>query len=319
MKILITGATGFVGRVLAQQLLKNGHNLVATCRNQPVNNDAAIRYVNTSSIDGATNWDPFLDGVEVVVHLAGRAHILSEQSADPLEEFRKVNTAGTLNLATCAAKTGIKRFVFLSSIGVNGNQTTKPFDEESPPNPVEPYALSKLEAEKGLRNISENSAMEYVIIRPPLVYGPNSPGNFLALLKLTSRNLPLPFGMINNKRSFIGVDNLADFLTQCIQHSGARNKTFLISDDSDISTPELIRTLAEGMHKKAFLFPVPYQLLLSLTAMIGKSSALEKLCGNLQVDANFARNTLNWKQPVAQSQGLKDTASWYMSSKLGSK
>jgi nucleoside-diphosphate-sugar epimerase len=161
--------------------------------------------------------------------------------------------------------------------------------------------------------------MEYVIIRPPLVYGPNCPGNFLALLMLVSRNLPLPLGMINNKRSLIGVDNLADFLTQCIQNSEARNKTFLISDDSDISTPELIRTLAEGMHQKPFMLSVPYQLLLALTALIGKSSALEKLCGNLQVDASFARKTLNWKQPVTQSQGLKEVASWYVSSRLGSK
>lgn len=228
-----------------------------------------------------------------------------------MDEFRKVNTQGTLHLANCAAKSGVKRFVFLSSIGVNGNESVAPFNESSMPNPVEAYAVSKLKAEEGLRKISDDTGMELVIVRPPLVYGRYCPGNFLALLGLVYRGIPLPFGAINNKRSFIGVHNLADFLVECIENSRAANKTFLISDDMDISTPDLMKVLASAMNRPAFLFPVPYRLLRTITSLIGKASTLDKLCGTLQVNSSFARKTLGWNQPVSLYQGLNDVAIWY--------
>ena len=316
MKLLMTGASGFIGSVLSDRVLANGHEIVATFRND-ANNKAQIKSLKIPSIDGEAVWGNALQRIEVVVHLAARAHVLTESILNPLDDFRKVNTQGTLHLANCAAKAGVKRFVFLSSIGVNGNESITPFNELSVPNPVEPYALSKLEAEEGLRKIADDTGMELVIVRSPLVYGSNCPGNFLALLGLIYRGIPLPFGAINNQRSFIGVQNLADFLVQCVESPDAANKTFLIADDIDISTPDLIRILAKGMNRPTYLFPMPYQLLHSMTALVGKASALDKLCGTLQVDSNFARKTLGWTQAFSLYQGLNDVAVWYAAYRSG--
>jgi nucleoside-diphosphate-sugar epimerase len=316
MKLLLTGASGFVGKVLCDSLLLNNHEIAVASRNKSID-DRRVKTVFISALDGETAWEDSLKGIEAVVHLAARAHVLAETSLKPLDEFRKVNTQGTLHLANCAAKAGVKRFVFLSSIGVNGNKSTTPFNESSAPQPVEPYALSKLETEEGLRKIADDTGMEFVIVRPPLVYGPNCPGNFLALLRLVYRGIPLPFGTINNKRSLIGVHNLTDFLVQCVERSEAANKTFLIADDMDISTPDLMRVLAKAMSRPAFLFPMPYQLLYATAVLVGKASVLDKVSGTLQVDSSFARKTLGWNQPFPLYQGLEDAAVWYAASRSG--
>lgn len=316
MKLLLTGANGFIGKVLCDSLLANSHEITASFRNNAANR-AQINSLIIPSIDGETAWGNTLHGIEVVVHLAARAHVLTESAVKPLDEFRKVNTLGTLNLANCAAEAGVKRFVFLSSIGVNGNESIIPFSESSALQPIEPYALSKLEAEEGLQKIAEYMGMEVVVVRPPLVYGSNCPGNFLALLRLIYRGIPLPFGSINNKRSLIGVHNLADFLVQCVEKPEAANKTFLIADDMDISTPKLMRVLAKAMNRPSFLFPMPYQLLHTMTALVGKASVLDKVCGTLQIDSSFARKTLRWTQPLSLYQGLSDAAAWYATSRSG--
>lgn len=316
MKILLTGANGFIGTVLCDSLLANGHEITASFRKDAVNK-TQVKPLIIPSIDGETDWGDAFRGIEIVIHLAARAHVLTESAVKPLEEFRKVNTQGTLKLANCAAEAGVKRFIFLSSIGVNGNESITPFNESSVPRPIVPYALSKLEAEEGLQKISGDTSMEIVVVRPPLVYGSNCPGNFLALLGLIYRGIPLPFGAINNKRSLIGVHNLADFLVQCIEKPEAANKTFLIADDMDISTPDLMRILAKAMNRPTFLFSIPYQLLHAMTALVGNASALDKLCGTLQVDSSFARKTLGWSQPISFYQGLNDAAVWYAASRSG--
>jgi nucleoside-diphosphate-sugar epimerase len=315
-KILVTGASGFIGKVLCQALREKGHDVIAVVRHQQASENTTGSVV-IPTIDGTTSWEGKLDGIEVIVHLAAKAHIPVQKMAGQLAEFRKINTQGTLHLANCAAQAGVKRFVFLSSIGVNGNQSVAPFNESSVPNPVEPYAVSKWEAEEGLKNIADTTGMELVIVRPPLVYGANCPGNFLALLGLIYSGLPLPLCTINNKRSFIGIDNLADFLALCVEKPGAANKTFLIADNEAISTPNLIRMLATAMHKPALLFPMPYPVLHAAAALIGKAPVLDKLCGTLQIDASLASKALNWQQPKSSYDGLKETAIWYADYRAG--
>lgn len=251
------------------------------------------------------------ENTEVIIHLAGRAHILSDTSVDPTAEFYESNYRMTMALAQTAIEKKVSRFIFMSSIGVNGSTSETPFNEISTPNPCEPYALSKLEAENGLREIARRSSMEVVIVRPPLVYGPNCPGNFLRLLNLIYKGLPLPIGAVDNRRSLIGVHNLADFLVRCIDHPAAANKTFLIADRPDISTPDLMRTLALGMDRPSRLLPVPYGLTRAAAAMVGKRSTLEKLCSTLQIDSSFARDTLGWAEPISLREGLLETGRWY--------
>lgn len=315
MKILLTGVSGFIGRHLMPVLVEDNNDIIAIVRDDNIQETSRVKVVKLPSINKDTNWEPILQCVDAIIHLAARAHVLEEFVADPLEEFRKINTHGTLHLAKCAANSGVKRFIFLSSIGVNGNKSIAPFTEKSVPNPVENYAISKFEAEEGLKKIASETGMEIVIVRPPLVYGPNCPGNFLALLKLISFGLPLPFGAIKNKRSFIDVNNLADFLLRCVERPEAANKTFLIADDEDISTPDLIRHLAKAMNRHSMLLYVPYGLLHIMAKLFGKASVLEKLCGSLQVDSSYARRTLNWVQPTSLFQGLNDVAVWYAASK----
>jgi nucleoside-diphosphate-sugar epimerase len=311
--VLITGASGFVGKKLANSLLRQTNSLTCLVRrfDKAAQEIPRITYRETGEINSNTDWSPFLEGMDVIIHLAARAHILNESTANPLDEYRKANTQNTLQLAHSAAKAKVKRFIFVSSIGVNGSASIAPFNEASPPNPTVPYAISKLEAEQGLREIATRTVMEAVIVRPPLVYGPNCPGNFLRLLDLVYKGLPLPFGSVNNLRSLIGVNNLTDFLVRCVEHPAAANKTFLIADKPDISTPDMMRVLAQGMDRPSRLIPAPYGLIRGVAGMFGRRATLEKLCGTLQIDSSFARKTLGWSEPLSLHEGLLQTGQWY--------
>jgi nucleoside-diphosphate-sugar epimerase len=239
--------------------------------------------------------------------LAGRAHVLNDLSADPLAEFRLVNVNATLNLVVQAVKSGVKRVVFISSVGVNGfhSATGMPFSEEDRPNPHNAYALSKWEAEQGLLRIANETRLEVVIIRPPLVYGCNAPGNFGSLIRAVQRGWPLPLGAVHNQRSLVALDNLVDFIVTCITHPKAANQTFLVSDGHDISTTELVRGMAQAAGVSARLLPVPVGALQAAARLLGKGDAMQRLCGNLQVDISKARALLGWMPPVSVDEGLR--------------
>ena len=307
IKILITGATGFVGRRLSDLAIEHGWCIRKVVRSSSYNDDFAVGEINEK-----TDWIKALDKIDVVVHLAARAHILKETTTNPLENYRRINVEGTLNLARQAAANGIKRFVFISSIGVNGNCNTRPFTEDDPPNPVEPYAISKYEAEKYLQKLANESGMELVIIRPPLVYGPNVPGNFRRLIRLVDRRIPLPLGAIKNKRTFVALDNLVDLIMCCVTNSKAANQIFLAGDDRDISIKELLLILGEALGKPPILLPVPEVLLNIVSVMVGKQHEMRRLCDSLQVDVSKARKLLGWTPPVDTEVALQKTAEHYM-------
>jgi nucleoside-diphosphate-sugar epimerase len=313
MKVLLTGATGFVGSQLLDSLIINQIEVVATCRTAAAN--SANQRVHAKPLEADTDWSEVLSGVTHVIHCAARAHVMDENEADPLSIYRQVNTEATLNLAEQAAKAGVKRFIFLSSIGVNGFTNTKPFSEKSVEAPHNEYALSKFEAEQGLRKIAKQTGMEVVIIRPPLVYGPGVKANFASLISLVVKQVPLPLKSLRNQRSFIGIDNLVDFIKLCLTHPKAANQTFLISDDRDVSTPELISIIAQAFNKKSRLFWFPMPLLKFALMSIGKSKQFERLAGSLTVDISKAKTLLNWKPVRTMEQQMADTAKAYFDEK----
>ena len=314
-KILVTGANGFVGRMVCSALAERGLAVTAGVRSMEhvawSGDETPSEIVAVGNINGSTDWTAALAGCSGVIHLAARAHILHDTNADPLAAFRDTNVAGSVQLATCAARAGVRRFVFVSSIGVNGNQNSEPFTERDVPQPSEPYAVSKLEAEEALKAETARSGMELVIVRPPLVYGPDCPGNFLRLLKLLSTGIPLPFGAIHQQRSFVSVWNLADFLCACVEDERAANQVFLVSDRSDVALPALLRGLAAGMEKPARLLPVNAGLLGMMASVAGKRTLFDKLCGELTVDASAANDVLGWVPPVSLAEGLRRTGHWY--------
>lgn len=315
---LITGANGFVGRALCAGMLLQGWQIAGGVRCQR-QLPAGVRTVVVGSINGETDWLDALDGVNEVIHLAARVPVMNDTAVDPLAEFRKVNVDGTLNLARQAAKAGVKRFIFFSSIGVLGSETLlSPFSELSEPNPHSDYAVSKLEAEEGLKKICAETGMEFVIIRPPLIYGASAPGNFARLLRLVNLSLPLPLGAINNQRSMVSLENLVDFVNLCIIHPKAANQIFLVADGTDVSTPKLIRLLGEGMGKSVRLAPVPVKLLELVASVIGKQNMVQQLCGSLQIDIGKARNVLNWTPPVPVDEGLRRAAQRFKCDRAGS-
>ncbi|WP_281049860.1 NAD-dependent epimerase/dehydratase family protein [Thauera sp. GDN1] len=257
-------------------------------------------------------WSPLLEQVDIVVHAAARAHVLNENAEDPLRLFQEVNTAGTLRLARQAAEVGVKRFLFLSSIGVNGTQSIKPFNESDTPQPVEPYAVSKREAEQGLMELSRETGMEVVIIRPPLVYGPSAPGNFGKLANAVRRGIPLPLGAVTqNRRTLVGLDNLVDLIMTCAYHPAAANQVFLAGDDEDLSTADLLHRMAKAFGVSPRLLPVPVPVLKAMARAAGKSGMVERLCGSLQVDITKAREVLGWKPPLTVDEGLARVAAGF--------
>ncbi|HPW30957.1 MAG TPA: SDR family oxidoreductase [Rhodoferax sp.] len=307
-KILVTGGVGFVGRALCQKVASQDFDLMVAVRVESPSIQSGSN-VCIPSLDEQTDWSLALFEVDAVIHLAARVHVMHEVSKDPLTAFRKTNVLGTLNLARQAAAAGVRRFVFISSVKVNGEEThsLRPFCENDLPAPQDPYAVSKWEAEQGLRAIAADTGMEVVIIRPPLVYGPGVRANFSALLRAVSIGLPLPLGAIQNQRSLIALDNLVDFIVTCTTHANAANQTFLISDGEDLSTPELICRIAHALNKKPHLFSMPIWSLNAFARLLGKRNALQRLSGNLQVDISKARSFLDWVPPISVDEGLRRT------------
>jgi len=314
MKVAVTGASGFIGSALTHKLCEKGYDVrgVVRLKERLLNPNSRLEIFGVGEINSDTNWGDALKGIDVVIHLAARVHMMKETDPDPLAVFRYVNVAGTKRLAIMAAKAGVRRFVFLSSLSVNGSVThEQPFTEEDDLHPQNPYALSKLEAEKVLHSISAESGMEVVIIRAPLVYGPGVKANFLRMVEVVNRGIPLPLASVNNRRSFIYLDNLVDAIIRCIEHPAAANQTFLVSDGQDISTPELIRMIARAMGKKARLFPCPVSFLKMIGNVAGKSAETERLTGSLWIDSAKIRRELSWTPPFTMEQGIRKTADWF--------
>lgn len=307
--ILVTGATGFVGKALQREMLARKIQARAAMRTLLSDEHQLLNVCAVGDIGPYTDWRVALRDVHAVIHTAGRAHILNDQSIDPLTAFREVNTAGTLQLARQAAEMNVKRFVFLSSIGVNGVESIIPFKESDLVKPTEPYAISKLEAEEGLLEIAKTTNMEVVIIRPPLVYGPNAPGNFARLVDAVRRGLPLPLGSVTrNRRTLVGLDNLVDLVMVCLQHPAAANQVFLAGDGEDVSTADLLRKIALAFHVPSRLMPCPLVLLELVAGAVGKKAMVNRLCGSLQIDIVKSRSLLGWSPPNSLDQGLQKVA-----------
>lgn len=303
MNLLLTGASGFVGKRVATRLLTGGvASLTNVCRSRRNFKGANSAVVET--LDGNTDWSNVLINQDVVIHTAAIAHTLESESGDPVSDYHRINVVGTLNIARQAAAAGVKRFIFISSLGVNGNINTVPFTEADEPSPAEPYAQSKLDAENGLWEIQRETGMQIVIIRPPLVYGPNAPGNFGSLVNWVSKGIPLPLGAVNNKRSLVALDNLVDLIITCIYHPAAANQIFLAGDGEDISTTNLLRGVAKAMGKPSHLIPVPTWILMFAASCLGKRAVAQRLLGSLQVDISKARKLLGWTPPIPVEEGL---------------
>ena len=306
MKCLVTGANGYVGRAFCNQWLRLGHAVRAATR---ASSTESCRFENATigSINGLTDWSEALPAIDIVIHLAARVHVMNDNPTHSLSTFRAVNVEGTLNLARQAAAAGVKRFVFISSVKVNGESTSpgRAFAEADAPNPQDAYGQSKHEAEQGLRQLSAETGMEVVVIRPPLVYGPGVKANFAALMRAVQRGWPLPLGAVHNQRSLVALSNLVDFIVTCITHPQAANQTFLVSDGQDLSTTELVRGMAQAAGVPARLLPVPVWALQAGASLLGKGDAVQRLCGNLQVDMSKARSLLGWVPPVSVEEGLR--------------
>ncbi|WP_333873145.1 UDP-glucose 4-epimerase family protein [Methylobacter sp.] len=314
--VLITGANGFVGKPLCAELLRQGQSVRAAMRlarveSLPLEN---IETVPIGVLDGETDWTQALQGINVVVHLAARVHVMKDKTADSLDELRRVNVDGAWNLALQAAEAGVQRFIFISSIKVNGEGTLlgRPYTAEDQPAPVDPYGISKFEAEDALRQLAYDTGMEVVIIRPPLVYGPGVKANFHSIMYWLEKGVPLPLGAIHNKRSFVALDNLVDLIVTCIDHPAAANQIFLASDGKDMSTTELLLRLGEALNKPVKLLPVPIWVLKTGAMLLGKQDMARRLCNSLQVDISKTCDLLGWQPPVSVDDALKKTAADFL-------
>ncbi|KXJ59711.1 MAG: UDP-glucose 4-epimerase [Alteromonas sp. Nap_26] len=317
-RLFVTGSTGFVGKELIRQLELKDLDIVGCVRSAgsvlPVGFE---RFVVDDITKPDIKWSLALNNIDVVIYTAARAHIMNDEADNPLVEYRKVNCDATLRLARAAAESGVKRFVFVSSVKVNGEMSdlNRPFTPDDNFIPVDPYGLSKYEAEQGLLTIAKKTGMEVVIIRPPLVYGPDVRANFASMLKWVQKGIPLPFGAINNKRSLVALDNLVNFIIHCVDHPKAANEIFLISDGEDVSTTELLIKVSKALGKNNWLIPVATSWMMFLAKLIGKRDEANRLFGSLQVDSSKARNLLGWQPVCTMDEQLKETAEWYLAKK----
>lgn len=316
LRVLVTGANGFVGTALCPALSQRGHVVRKALRvMHPAEASAGqgMEAAVVGNMDAEANWSEALSGVDAVIHLAARVHVMRDTAKDPLAEFREVNVAGTERLARAAAAAGVRRFVYVSSIKVNGDATQggRIFTELDRPAPQDPYGVSKYEAELALHTVARETGLEIVIVRPPLVYGPGVKGNFIQMLKVLGKGLPLPLSSVKNRRSLVYLGNLVDALILCATHPAAAGQTYLVSDGEDISTPELLRTLAASAGWHAHLLPCPPFLLRMAAKLAGKGAQADRLLGSLQTDSGKIRRELNWTPPYTLKQGLQATAEWY--------
>ncbi len=307
---MVTGATGFVGGALVRRLADDHafNGVIAANRHRAAASlPEGVKLLQVGDLLPTTDWSAAVKSVDALVHCAARVHVMQDCATDPLDAYRLVNVEGTLNLARQAAIAGVRRFVFVSSIKVNGEVTPpgRPFTADDEPAPMDPYGVSKLEAEQGLRELEAKVGMEVVIVRPPLVYGPGVKANFASMMRWLMWGVPLPFGAIHNARSLVALDNLVDLLVTCLKHPSAAGQTFLVSDGEDVSTSELLRSTAQAMRKKAVLVPIPAFMLETGAALLGKRSVALRLCGSLQVDIEKTRRLLGWTPPLSLDQGLK--------------
>ncbi|CQB50483.1 UDP-glucose 4-epimerase family protein [Vibrio cholerae] len=318
--ILLTGSTGFVGTNLVKSLTLKSDYIVKSVVRHAINKDDEL-FFEVGDINASSDYMQALNNTNIVIHCAARAHVMDDNEAEPLALYREVNTAGTINLAKQAIDLGIKRFIFISSIKVNGEASIleKPFFAGDPHAPQDDYGLSKSEAELQLMELAKDSDMEVVIIRPTLVYGPGVKANFASLMGLVAKGIPLPFGCItNNKRSLVSVDNLVDLIITCIDHPKAANQVFLVSDDHDISTSEMVREMAIALNKPAWQLPVPVWCYKLAGKLFNKSAVVDRLTGSLQVDISHTKDTLGWRPPQSLRDGFKQTAEAFLHSKKNS-
>lgn len=310
MKVLVTGANGFVGNALWRRLaVAPGIQATGSVRTPEVARLQPL-WSAVGELTPATDWAALVTGVEVVVHTAARVHVLDDTAADPLAEFQRVNVEGTLQLARQASVAGVRRFIFVSSVKVNGESTSggQPFHADDQPAPLDAYGVSKHEAEQALRELALQTGMELVIVRPPLVYGPGVKANFAAMMRWLERGMPLPLGAVDNRRSLVAIDNLVDLLVTCLRHPAAAGQTFLVSDGEDVSTTQLLRRMGAALGRPARLLPVPPSWLEWSAARLGKGDVARRLCGSLQVDITKTRDLLGWRPPLSLDQGLKKAA-----------
>lgn len=312
MKILVTGANGFVGSHLCPFLLSASHSVLGAVRRRDPSVGSGIDTVEIGPIESFDDWDPIMRKVDVVVHLAARVHIMDEKEADPEQRFQSVNALATERLARAAAKAGVRRLVYLSSVKVNGESTaSKPFTACDSPAPQDAYGRSKLAAEVAIRHISEQFPMDFTIIRPPLIYGPGVGGNMLRLMRYIERGVPMPLASVHNARSLVSVWTLCDLIARCLDASQTSNRTLMVSDDTDLSTPALIRYLARGIGKPARLFAVPPMLLRAACSACGRRAEFDRLAGSLQIDQAITRELLGWVPPASVETALERTGRWF--------
>ncbi len=316
MKILVTGATGFIGTQLSETLAKSGHEVRCTARALAPNSSTTPEIV-TCDLESVDNLDHLTASCDAIIHLAGRAHVMSDDPATSESLYLSANVDVTRRLAQSAARVGVKRMILMSSVKVNGESTTidTPFTSQDTPNPQDPYGRSKTQAEQALWDIASTSELEGVVIRPPLVYGPCVRANFASLIGIVNRGIPLPLGSIHNKRSFVSIDNLIDCISTALQSSNAAGQTFLVSDGNDLSTPELIRSIASALHKSPMLIPFPPALLKLAATTAGKRGAYDRLCGSLTVDIALTKQKLSWTPPFTVQDSMQRTVDAFIKSK----